>query len=122
MNNASALRVDVLPAAVPPAISALMPFSTAIHMYPTISDDMVLNSIRSGGENGSSMNFLMVNVEPFVVISVLRVICIREPSGMVASSMGSAMEMCLPHFWERRTTYADNSFSSVNMTLLFKEL
>ena len=121
INKQSALSVEVFPAAVPPAINALMPFSTASHIYATISDDMVWNSMRSGGENGSSLNFLIVNVDPFVVTSVLKVIWIRDPSGMVASSIGSEIEICFPHFCASFTTKSVSSSSSLNCILLFKE-
>ncbi len=74
INKESAFNAVVLPLAVPPANNVLIPFSTAIHIYAIISDDIVLNSTRSGGEKGSSRNLRMVKVEPLAVISSLRVI------------------------------------------------
>lgn len=67
---------------------------------------------------GRGRGFGFVNVDPFVVTSVLSVIWMREPSGIVASSIGSATEMCLPHFWASLTTKAESCSSSVNWTLL----
>ena len=96
MKSESALSVVVLPLAVPPHMIALAPFSTAIHQYAIISADIVSNVRRSVGVNGSLRNLRMVNVEPRVVTSRDSDACRREPSGSVASTSGSATEMCLP--------------------------
>ncbi len=68
--------------------------------------------MRSGGVSGLSLNFLIVKELPLVVTSLPRVSCILEPSGIVASSSGSAMEICLPQICAMRTTEASSSFSS----------
>ncbi len=46
-----------------------------------------------------------------------RVACSLEPSGMVASSIGLATDMCLPHFWASQTTNPSSSTSFVNLRL-----
>jgi hypothetical protein len=70
-----------------PAIDALAP-----------PFDLVFKA-SSVGVIGSSLNLRMVKVEPCAVTSWPSVIWIREPSCMVASRIGSAMEMYLPARW-----------------------
>ena len=91
-----ALRVVVLPEAVPPTNSIGISFWNATHRYETISEDMVRKAIMSTGENGSSRNLLIQNEEPLVEISLPNFMTILEPSISVASRRGSATDMCLP--------------------------
>ena len=65
-------------------------------MYAIESGAKVCHSMRSVGVIGSSLNLRMVKVEPWAVTSVPSVIWIRDPSCMVASRIGSAIEMYLP--------------------------
>ncbi len=96
MKSEIAFKAVVFPDAVPPAKIADFPFSTASQMYAIESGAKVCHSIRSVGVIGSSLNLRMVNVDPWAVTSVPRVIWIREPSCMVASRIGSAMEIYFP--------------------------
>ena len=64
-----------------------------------MSEDMVRNATMSAGEKGSSLKRRMQNEEPRVDTSRPSFITIREPSISVASSKGSATEMCLPQRW-----------------------
>ena len=92
-----AFKVVVLPDAVPPTNSIGTSFWNAIQRYATIKDDIVLNATISQGENGSSLNLLIQNAEPLVETSRPSFMTILDPSISVASSRGSATEMCLPH-------------------------
>ncbi len=110
-----ALRVVVFPEAVPPTKSIGTSFWKAIQRYATINEDMVRNATISAGENGSSLNRRIQNAEPRVETSRPSFITIREPSISVASSSGSATEMCLPQRCASLITY-DSSASSVSHT------
>ena len=77
----------------------------------------VFQFIRSIGDNGTSANFLIVKVPPLAVTCVLRVICILEPSGMVASIIGSATEICFPLRCASLIMKESSSFS-LNTTLV----
>ena len=112
MNRRTALSVVVLPLAVPPQTSMELPYSVAIHRYAIISVLIVLNLSRSTGVNGFSLNRLMVNDEPRLVTCLPSVAFSLEPSGIVASSNGSATEMCLPHFCASQTTKESRSAPS----------
>src|SRR5512133_2813043 len=109
MNREMAFRAVVLPDAVPPAKMADLPPSTQSQMYAMASGEKVCHSIRSVGVRGSSLNLRMVKVEPCAVTSWPRVIWIREPSCMVASRIGSAIEMYLP---ARCASFVTNESSS----------
>ncbi len=64
--------------------------------------------------NGFSLKRRMVKLEPFLVTCFPRVACSREPSGMEASSIGCATEMCFPHFWASQMTKPSNDSSLLN--------
>ena len=102
----------VLPEAVPPTNSIDIPYCIASQKNAICIDEKVLNSSRSIGVNGSSRNRRMVNVEPLVETSRPRVMTMREPSISVASSSGSAIEMCLPQRCASRIMYRSSSSSS----------
>ena len=91
-----ALRVVVLPEAVPPTNSIGTSFWKAIQRYATINEDIVRKATMSHGENGSSLKRRIQNAEPRVEISCPNFMTILEPSISVASSNGSATEMCFP--------------------------
>src|SRR5512136_2000775 len=88
-----------------------------IHRYAIISVLIVLNLSRSRGVKGFSLNRLIVNEEPLLVTRFPRVACSLEPSGMVASRMGLATEMCFPHFCASQTTNPSSSGSLSNLRL-----
>ena len=73
---------------------------------------MVRKATMSAGEKGSSLKRRIQNEDPRVDTSRPSFITIREPSINVASSKGSATEMCLPQRWASLITY-DSSSSSV---------
>ncbi len=110
-----AFNVVVFPDAVPPTNSIGTSFWNATHKYAPINDDNVLNAMMSHGENGSSLNLRIQKAEPRVDTSRPNFITILEPSISVASSRGSATEMCLPHLCASLITYDSNS-SSVSQT------
>ena len=87
----------VFPEAVPPTNNMDMPYCIASQKKAICIEENVLNSSKSTGVNGSSLNRRIVNVEPLVETSLPRVITIREPSINVASRSGSAIEICFPH-------------------------
>ena len=94
MNSNKQFNVVVFPEAVPPAISTETPFSRKNHIRASMEAEKVPNVIISGGVRGSSLNFLIVNVDPCMVTSLPNESCTREPSGREPSSRGSAMETC----------------------------
>src|SRR5665648_114803 len=96
MNSDTAFSEVVLPDAVPPAKIKLLLFSMQNHKYAIALVENVCHPMRSIGVNGTSLNRLMVNVEPWAVTALPSVIWIREPSGKVASTIGSATDICLP--------------------------
>src|SRR5207247_9064609 len=108
MDRRIAFRVVVVPDAVPPQSSIDCPFSVASHRYAIISGDIVLTRTRSSGVKGFSRNRRMVNEDPRFVTCMPRVACRREPSGIVASSMGCATEMC---FRDRCASHTTNESS-----------
>ena len=110
-----AFRVVVLPDAVPPTNSIGTSFWNATQRYAPISEDRVRNAMMSQGENGSSLNLRIQNAEPLVDTSRPSFMTILEPSINVASSNGSATEMCLPQRCASLITYDSNS-SSVSHT------
>src|SRR5947199_10169885 len=114
MNRRIAFSVVVLPEAVPPQMSIDCPFSIASHMYAIISGDIVLNRTRSSGVKGFSRNRRIVKEEPRFVTCMPNVAWRREPSGIVASSIGCATEMCLPDRWASQTTKESNSSAESN--------
>ena len=114
MNKDTAFSDEVLPEAVPPEKMSVLLFSMQSHRYAISSVENVFHAIRSIGVMGTSLNLRMVNVLPRVVISLPSVIWIREPSGIVASIIGSAMDICLPQRCASRITNESSCFS-VNM-------
>src|SRR5919109_1480946 len=75
-----------------------------IQRYASMELLIVPKRTRSTGEKGVSRNLRMVKVEPKEETSLDKVACRREPSRIVASRMGSAMETCLPARWASRMT------------------
>ena len=112
-----ALRLVVLPEAVPPARMNEWPISMANQNQAAISAESVPSRMRSGGVMGSARNLRTVKVLPRVVTSRLSVACRRLPSGRVASSRGSATEMCLRLRCARRMTNESRSSSSSKRTV-----
>jgi len=118
MNSDTAFSDEVLPEAVPPENKSDLLFSMHSHRYDISSLEKVFHAIRSIGVMGTSLNLRIVNVLPLVVTSLPSVSWIREPSGMVASTMGSAMDMCLPHRWASRITYESSCLSPYTMLVM----
>ncbi len=104
-----AFRVVVFPDAVPPTKSIGTSFWKATQRYAPISEESVLKAMMSQGENGSSLNRRIQNAEPRVDTSRPNFITILEPSISVASSNGSATEICLPQRCANLITYDSNS-------------
>ncbi|OQA51020.1 MAG: hypothetical protein BWY45_03399 [Euryarchaeota archaeon ADurb.Bin294] len=74
INKEIAFSEVVFPDAVPPAKMHDFPFSTASQRNAIERGEKVPHSIRSVGVIGSSLNFLMVKVDPCAVTSVPSVI------------------------------------------------
>ena len=70
MNMLKQFKSVVFPAAIPPATRIDTRFSTAYQKKAAISAESVPKVIRSVTVNGSSLNFLMVKVEPLRVTSL----------------------------------------------------
>ena len=74
INSETAFNDVVLPDAVPPAKIRLLLFSMHNHRYAIALVENVCQPMRSIGVNGTSLNRLTVNVEPWAVTAVPRVI------------------------------------------------
>ncbi len=121
MKERIAFRVVVFPEAVPPTIKMFCPTSSACQIYAAMSALIVPSLIRSIGVNGSFLNLLMVNVDPFFVTSLPSVAWILEPSGSEQSTMGTAMEMCFPERCTINLTKSSKSCSVSKIMLVAME-
>jgi len=76
-----------------------------------------LYAIRSTGVSGFSLNLRMVNVDPFVTV-LESVVCRRDPSGSLPSTIGEKTDICLPHICANLTTNELSSSSFLNHTFV----
>ena len=68
------------------------------------------------------MNFLIVNVGPFVVMSFVYVAFTLLPSGRLASRIGAAYDMYFPHLWASFSTKLSSLSESLKRRLVFRFL
>src|SRR5579875_1395860 len=114
MRPAIAFSMVVLPAAVPPITRIEALFSIMSQRYAAMLSLTVFRFIRSIIEYGSSLNFLIVNVDPLGDISSLKLAASLCFPKIIASTIGKAEDTCFPDLWASLTKKSSSAFLSVN--------